>query len=201
MHKCILASNNPGKVNEFNQLLQPLNWQVIPQSDYQLDSVAETGVTFVENALLKARHATKYSGLPALADDSGLSVAALNGAPGIYSARFAGEPSNDQQNNQKLLAQLANVAYPQRQATFHCVLVYLRHATDPTPLICHGQWQGFIHQQPLGDGGFGYDPLFYLPQWQKTVAQLTAAEKNRYSHRAQALQQLISQLRHEITTA
>lgn len=194
MQKIVLATGNKGKVAELSAMLAPFDLQVIPQTELQVSDAAETGLTFVENALIKARHAALITGLPAIADDSGLAVQALGGAPGIYSARYAGESATDKLNYQKLLLALADVAAPQRQAAFHCVLVYLRHAEDPTPLICHGSWQGEIALTSSGDGGFGYDPVFYVPSLQKTAAQLFPQEKQQFSHRGQALRQLVQQL-------
>ncbi|MDW7745351.1 RdgB/HAM1 family non-canonical purine NTP pyrophosphatase [Halomonas sp.] len=188
----VLASGNAGKLREFHQLLAPLGFDVRPQADYGVADVEETGLTFVENALLKAREASRLSGLPALADDSGLEVDALNGAPGIYSARYAGEPKSDALNNDRLLASLADVPEGRRQARYWCVLVLLRHAEDPVPLIVQRSWEGEILPAPRGEGGFGYDPLFWLPDQGATAAELTAEQKNRLSHRGRALQALVS---------
>ncbi|WP_416138643.1 RdgB/HAM1 family non-canonical purine NTP pyrophosphatase [Halomonas sp. HK25] len=190
----ILASGNVGKLREFHQLLSPLGFEVRPQAEYDVPEVEETGLTFVENALLKAREASRVSGLPALADDSGLEVSALHGAPGIYSARFAGEPKSDARNNARLLEALAEVPEGQRRARYWCVLVYLRHAEDPVPLIVQRCWEGEILAHPRGEGGFGYDPLFWLPDQAMSVAELAAAEKNRLSHRGRALQALVEAL-------
>ncbi len=190
----VLATGNAGKLREIRALLTPLAFTVVPQGELGISDVAETGLTFVENALIKARHAAQHSGLPALADDSGLAVDALRGAPGIYSARYAGPHASDADNNQKLLQELAHTPDEQRTARYHCVLVYLRHAADPTPLICHGQWQGKILHAPQGNGGFGYDPLFFVPDEQCSAAELSAARKNAISHRGQALQELLRQL-------
>ncbi|GAA3546266.1 XTP/dITP diphosphatase [Zobellella aerophila] len=190
MKQIVLASGNAKKVAELQSLLNDLGMQVLPQSEFQVVDADETGTTFVENAIIKARHAARVTGLPAIADDSGLAVAALDGRPGVYSARFAGPHATDQQNVERLLAELQGVPASQRQATFWCVLVYLRHADDPTPLICTGRWHGAITEQPDGDHGFGYDPVFLVPETGTTSAQLTPAEKNRLSHRAKALQQL-----------
>jgi len=191
----VLASGNPGKLREFAQLLAPLGMQVRPQSDFAVPEVEETGLTFVENALLKAREASRVSGLPALADDSGLEVDALDGAPGIYSARFAGEPKSDARNNARLLEALAEVPEGRRAARYWCVLVYLRHAEDPVPVIVQRSWEGEILAHPRGEGGFGYDPLFWLPDQGLSVAELPAAEKNRLSHRGRALQALVERFR------
>ncbi len=190
----VLASGNAGKLREFHQLLAPLGFDVRPQSEYHVAEVAETGLTFVENALLKAREASRFSGLPALADDSGLEVDALHGAPGIYSARFAGEPRSDARNNDRLLAALAEVPEGLRSGRYWCVLVYLRHAEDPVPLIVQRSWEGEILAHPRGEGGFGYDSLFWLPEQAMSVAELPAEEKNRLSHRGRALQALVDAL-------
>lgn len=195
MHRMVLASGNAGKVREMNHLLEDCHWQVVPQSDFAVPEVAETGLTFVENALIKARHAAQHSGLPALADDSGLEVDALNGAPGIYSARFAGPAASDADNWRKLLEDLRGIPEAGRSARFQCVLVFLRHPLDPTPLICQGTWEGCILTAPLGDQGFGYDPVFWVPQLARSSAQLSVAEKNALSHRGQALRQLQATLR------
>ncbi|MEQ5803860.1 RdgB/HAM1 family non-canonical purine NTP pyrophosphatase [Halomonas sp. H10-9-1] len=193
----VLASGNPGKLREFAQLLAPLGMQVRPQSDFAVPEVDETGLTFVENALLKAREASRVSGLPALADDSGLEVDALHGAPGIYSARYAGEPKSDERNNARLLEALAEVPEGARSARYWCVLVYLRHPEDPVPRIVQCSWEGEILAHPRGEGGFGYDPLFWLPDQGMSVAELPAAEKNRLSHRGRALQALVEQFRQD----
>lgn len=193
--KVVLASGNKGKLNEFNQLLASLNMEVLPQSDFNVASVEETGLTFVENAILKARYASKISGLPAIADDSGLEVDALKGLPGIYSARYAGEAANDAANNEKLLRELTGVKAEDRTARFQCVLVYLEHPADPTPIICQGTWEGVILVAPAGEQGFGYDPLFWVPSKQCASAELDRDEKNRLSHRGKALGELINKLR------
>ncbi|WP_081195045.1 RdgB/HAM1 family non-canonical purine NTP pyrophosphatase [Halomonas sp. BC1] len=191
----VLASGNAGKLKEFNQLLAPLGLDVRAQAEFGVHDVEETGLTFVENALLKAREASRVSGLPALADDSGLEVDALQGAPGIYSARYAGEPKSDERNNQKLLAALADCAEGQRSGRYWCVLVYLRHAEDPVPVIVQRSWEGEILAHPRGDGGFGYDPLFWLPDQGMSVAELAAESKNRLSHRGRALHDLVDILK------
>lgn len=196
MQKLVLASGNRGKLKEFSDLLQNRGFAVNAQSEFGLDSADETGLTFVENALIKARHVCQYAGLPALADDSGIEVDALNGAPGIYSARFAGPNASDTDNNAKLLQELAEVPDELRTARYHCVLVLMRHANDPTPLICQGSWEGRILREPVGEGGFGYDPLFFVPTHNCSAAQLDKAEKNRISHRAIALQTLLQSLAH-----
>ena len=194
----VLASGNEGKLREFNQLLEPLGLDVRPQAAFDVPEVEETGLTFVENALLKAREASRVSGLPALADDSGLEVDALSGQPGIYSARYAGEPKSDARNNAKLLEALKEVPEGQRSARYWCVLVYLRHAEDPVPLIVQRSWEGQVLAATRGDGGFGYDPLFWLPEQRMSVAELSAADKNRLSHRGRALQALVSALRETV---
>lgn len=194
MQELVLATGNKGKVVELKALLQPFSWNVRPQSEWHFTEAEETGLTFIENAILKARHAAQHTGLPALADDSGLAVAALQGAPGIYSARYAGPGCNDQDNIEKLLDALKDTAPEQRQASFHCVLAYLRHANDPTPIICHGRWDGIVAQAPQGDQGFGYDPVFWIPELNCTAAQLSSAQKQQLSHRGQALRQFVHQL-------
>lgn len=192
MKKIVLATGNKGKVAEFSYLFKQYSISVVPQSDFNVPDVPETGTTFVENAIIKARHAAKLTGLPAIADDSGLVVDALDGAPGIYSARYAGEHGNDGANCKKLLQNLHGKA--NRNARFLCVLVYMEHANDPTPIICEGHWHGEITEQASGDGGFGYDPIFYVPKEQCTVAELDKAIKNKISHRGQALALLMAQL-------
>ena len=187
----VLASNNAGKVREINQLLASQEIAVVPQREFGISEAEETGLTFVENAILKARHAARESGLPAIADDSGLEVDALDGAPGIYSARFAGPGCSDTDNNRKLLEALDNVPIPERTGRFQCVLVYMRHADDPTPIICQGTWEGRILAAPQGDNGFGYDPLFLVPEKECSSAELPAEEKNSMSHRGKALQKLL----------
>ena len=185
--KIVLATGNKGKLTEFQHLLELLPFDILPQSDFEIPEAVEDGLSFVENALIKARHASRLTDLPAIADDSGLEVDALNGAPGIYSSRFSGENATDQQNNLRLLSLLQEVPREQRTARFHCLLVFLRHAEDPTPLICQGTWEGLIGFTPEGDNGFGYDPLFYIPEMGCTSAQLGKEEKNRISHRAKAM--------------
>jgi len=194
MKKIVLASNNKGKVREIGQMLTDFDAQVLPQSEFNIIEVEETGLTFVENAILKARYAAQHSGLPAIADDSGLEVDALNGAPGIYSARFAGKDATDEQNLQKLLAELQDIPQDERTARFQCLMVYMRHAADPTPLICQGTWEGRITFEPQGEKGFGYDPVFFVPDKNCTSAQLPADVKNQLSHRAKALNALVNQL-------
>lgn len=194
MLKIILATGNPGKLREFSAVLAGLELNLVAQSDFNTPEAAETGLTFVENALLKARNAALHTGLPALADDSGLVVDALNGAPGLYSARYAGFEANDHANIAKLLHELHEVPTERRTARFVCVLALLRHPADPTPLICQGTWEGVILTEPRGAGGFGYDPVFFIPTEQRTAAELEPAAKNRLSHRGQALAQLHQQL-------
>jgi XTP/dITP diphosphohydrolase len=191
VQKIVLATGNPGKVKELSALLADYKLNIIPQSDFDVGDVAETGTTFVENAIIKARHAAKITGLPAIADDSGLAVDYLKGAPGIYSARYAGDEATDQKNNTKLLAALDGVASEKRTARFHCVLVYLAHELDPTPVICHGVWEGTITEVAQGEQGFGYDPVFWVSEHQQTSAQLPREIKNQLSHRAKALAQLV----------
>ncbi len=192
----VLATGNPGKVRELADLLADFGMNIVAQTELGVDSAEETGLTFIENALLKARHAAKITGLPAVADDSGLAVDALGGAPGIYSARYAGVDASDQANLDKLLAAIKDVPDEQRGASFHCVLVYLRHADDPTPLVCHGRWDGVLTHAAVGEGGFGYDPIFFVPSAGKTAAEMTRDEKNALSHRGQALRLLLDALRH-----
>jgi XTP/dITP diphosphohydrolase len=192
--RIVLASNNAGKAKELMALLAPLGIEIVSQSDFSVPDVEETGLTFVENALIKARHACRITGLPAIADDSGIEVDALNGAPGIYSARFAGEQGNDAANNQKLLELLEGVPAEERTARYQCVMVLLEHETDPTPLIFSGAWEGVIGTAPQGDGGFGYDPLFWLPSRGVTAAEIAPELKNLISHRAKAARQLVDLL-------
>ncbi|WP_204100650.1 XTP/dITP diphosphatase [Colwellia sp. Arc7-D] len=194
MTTIVLATGNQGKVNELARLLAAQNIEIKPQSEFNVSDVAETGTTFVENAIIKARHAAKSTGLAAIADDSGLEVDALNGAPGVYSARYAGENASDDDNTNKLLNALVDVADDQRSARFHCVLVYMRHENDPTPLICHGVWEGSITREKIGQQGFGYDPVFWQADHKMTSAQLPRDLKNQLSHRGQALEKLIPQL-------
>lgn len=195
MQKVVLATGNAGKVRELADLLQDFGLDVVAQTELGVESAEETGLTFIENAILKARHAAQITGLPALADDSGLAVDVLGGAPGIYSARYAGEDATDQQNLEKLLATLKDVPDEQRKAQFHCVLVYMRHAEDPTPLVFHGSWAGVITREAAGAGGFGYDPIFFVPSEGKTAAELTRDEKRAISHRGQALKLLLEAMK------
>lgn len=192
MSKIVLATGNQGKVREMASLLADFGFDVVAQSEFNISEAAETGTTFIENAIIKARHAAKETGLPAIADDSGLEVDALNGAPGIYSARYAGEDATDQQNLNKLLVAMRDVPQEQRTARFHCVLVLMRHENDPTPIVCHGQWQGRILTEAQGDHGFGYDPVFYVPEDNCASAELEPARKKQLSHRGKALQQLFA---------
>lgn len=196
MKKIVLASGNKGKVREINTILAGLDIEVVPQSDFDVPEAEETGLTFVENALLKARNAAKFTGLPAIADDSGLEVDALRGAPGIYSARFAGAGASDADNLQKLLQEMTDIPEAERSARFQCLMVYMEHDMDPTPIICQGSWEGRITTEASGDNGFGYDPVFFVPDHRCTAAQLDAADKNRISHRGRALQCLLQALGH-----
>ncbi|MFP1779665.1 XTP/dITP diphosphatase [Lonsdalea quercina] len=195
MQKVVLATGNAGKVRELADLLADFGLDIVAQTELGVDSAEETGLTFIENAILKARHAARVTGLPAIADDSGLSVDALAGAPGIYSARYAGEDADDRQNLNKLLEAMQDVPDDQRTARFYCVLVFLMHADDPTPLVCHGSWQGTLAREPAGSGGFGYDPIFFVPDAGVTAAELTRSEKLSRSHRGKALRQLLDALR------
>jgi XTP/dITP diphosphohydrolase len=190
--KLILASNNAGKLKEFGALLAPLDFELHAQGEFDVPEAEEPYPTFVENAIAKARHASRLTGLPALADDSGVCVNALGGAPGVHSARYAGEPKSDQRNNDKLITDLA--LHADKSAYYYCVLVFVRHADDPQPVIADGRWDGELIAQPRGQGGFGYDPYFWIPSLGKTAAELSAEEKNRLSHRGQALRALIEKL-------
>jgi XTP/dITP diphosphohydrolase len=193
--RVVIATGNAGKLKELRELLPPPAFEVLPQSQFTSVSVEETGLTFVENAILKARHAAEASGLPAIADDSGLEVDALDGEPGIYSARYAGEGASDEDNLRKLLAALEGKSRAERTARYQCALVYMRSPRDPSPLICQASWEGWITGNRRGSGGFGYDPIFELADRPLTVAELPAAEKNQLSHRGKALRGLLSQLR------
>ena len=200
MQKIVLASNNKGKVREFGEMLATLNMEVVPQASFNIEDADETGLTFVENAIIKARHASSIAGLPAIADDSGLEVDFLKGAPGIYSARYsdmenAGKDATDEKNLLKLLDALKDVPEEKRTARFQCVLVYMRHAEDPTPIICQGTWEGIITTERHGDNGFGYDPIFYVPEYNCTSAQLKSEQKNKLSHRGIALAALVKKLK------
>ncbi len=194
MKKIVLASGNKGKLREFQDLLGGCGFEVVPQSEFFSENAEETGLTFVENAILKARYACAKTGLPSLADDSGIEVDALNGRPGIYSARYAGDGANDEKNNQKLLLELNDISVKQRTARYHAVLAFMRHAEDPTPILCHGVWEGVILSEPRGLGGFGYDPLFFVPTHNCASAELSKEEKNRISHRGKAMQELLQKL-------
>jgi XTP/dITP diphosphohydrolase len=194
MNKLVIASNNPGKLREFEKMLAPLGIEVLTQSQLGISEAEEPHCTFVENALAKARHVSRASGLPALADDSGICVEALGGAPGVQSARYAGDnPKSDRRNNDKLLQDMQGVT--DRRAHYYCVLVLVRHADDPQPIIAEGEWWGEIAHEERGDGGFGYDPMFWLPQFGKMAAELTHDEKAQISHRAKALKILLEKLK------
>lgn len=190
----VLATGNKGKVAEFSTLFDGFSIKVTPQSEFNVKEVPETGTTFVENAIIKARNAAKVTGLPAIADDSGLAVDVLNGAPGIYSARYAGETANDADNINKLLKALANET-DNRKARFLCVLVFMQHELDPTPIICQGEWHGEISTKLSGNGGFGYDPIFWVPEQNCSAAELESSIKNRISHRGNALVQLMQRMK------
>jgi XTP/dITP diphosphohydrolase len=195
MKRLVLASSNSGKLREFGELLAPLGIEVVPQAALGVPDAEEPHATFVENALAKARHASRHTNLPALADDSGICVAALGGEPGVHSARFAGEPKSDQRNNEKLVQLLAG--NPDRRAHYYCVVALVRHAEDPEPLIAEGHWQGEVIDAPRGAGGFGYDPYFLLPDLGRTAAELEPHEKHAVSHRGTALRRLLALLREE----
>ncbi len=194
--KIVVASNNAGKLKEFGQLFAPLGIDVHAQSEYDVPEAEEPFLTFVENALAKARHASRITGLPAMADDSGICAEALGGAPGVQSARYAGEPKSDDRNNQKLIADLASTS--NKSVSYYCVLVYVRHADDPQPVIAEGSWHGEIIDTPRGSNGFGYDPYFLIPELGKTAAELPPDEKNQLSHRGKALRLLIDKLRDKL---
>lgn len=188
----VLASGNPGKLKEFRQMLEPAGYRVVPQSDYHVSEADEPYFTFIENALTKARHVSRLTGKPALADDSGLCVNVLGGKPGVLSARYAGEPKSDDRNNARLIADLAGL--PDKTANYYCVLVYVRSADDPQPVIADGRWFGRIVDTPRGTNGFGYDPYFWIPEFGKTAAELTPDEKNSHSNRGMALRALLEKL-------
>ena len=190
MKKIVLASGNAGKLREFAQILAEFNFEVTPQNQFNVPDVEETGLSFVENALIKARNAAQHTGLPAMSDDSGIEVDALKGAPGIYSARFAGVGASDEQNNQLLLEKLTGIPTAERTARYHCVIVYMRHANDPMPMIFQGSWEGIILEKPRGENGFGYDPYFYVPTHKCSSAELAPEVKNQLSHRGIALRAL-----------
>lgn len=193
INKLVIASNNQGKLREINALFEPLKIKAMPQAEFDVEEVEEPFGTFVENALIKARHASQCSGLPALADDSGICVNALNGLPGVTSARYAGEPRSDQRNNLKLVEALRTQT--DRSAYYYCIIVLVRHHEDPQPIIVDGSWHGEIILEPRGEGGFGYDPYFYLAEFNKTAAQLSPEQKNQISHRGKALVQLAERLK------
>lgn len=193
MRQIVIASNNPGKLREISAILTPLGLEALPQSAFGVPDCPEPHVTFIENCIAKARHAAAFTGLPALADDSGICVDALNGAPGVHSARYAGEPKSDARNNQKLIEALKGQV--NRRAHYYCVMVYLRHPDDPEPIIAEGRWYGEIIDTPRGSGGFGYDPYFLVPELNRTSAELSAEEKNAISHRGQALRALVDKLK------
>lgn len=194
MLEIVLATSNPGKIREFQHMLAELPIKLIPQTELKLRDVAEIGLTFIENAILKARHACALTGMPAIADDSGLVVDVLNGAPGVRSARYAGKNSDDRARINKLLLELEDIQDEERTASFHCVTVLLESERDPAPLICEGIWDGLILREPVGDQGFGYDPIFFVPEFERSAAELSLAEKNSVSHRGQALKQLFEAL-------
>ena len=194
MRRIVLASGNKGKLKEFSEILNPINFEVVSQGELGVLDIEETGLSFVENAILKARHACAVTGLPAISDDSGLEVDALCGAPGIYSARFAGEGATDAKNIEKLLGDLAELDESQRTARFRCVLVCMRHQNDPTPLIALGTWEGRVLAAPEGENGFGYDPIFWAPEFDCAAAELTSEQKRSVSHRGKAVAELSAQL-------
>jgi XTP/dITP diphosphohydrolase len=196
MKKIVLASNNAGKLREFGQMLARVDIEVLPQAHFNIPEAEEPHITFVENALAKARHAAKLTGLPALADDSGLCVSVLGGAPGVFSARFAGEPKSDERNNQKLIADLQGKT--DRRAHYVAVLVFVHHAEDPQPIVVEGEWHGEIIDTPRGANGFGYDPYFLVPDLHQTAAEISAENKNQRSHRGKALAQLIERLKLDV---
>lgn len=197
MQKLVIASANKGKLRELSALLEPMDFEVHTQAEFGVPDVEETGTTFVENAIIKARNAAQHTGLAAVADDSGIEVDALDGAPGVYSARFSGPDATDENNNALLIEKLRVVPEKQRSARYRAVIVYMRHAQDPSPIICEGSWEGRIILEPRGEGGFGYDPYFWLPTLGCTSAELSAEHKNAISHRGQALQKLSTRLRDE----
>lgn len=197
MDKIVLASGNKGKLKEFSQLFAVMDIEVVPQSEFDVPEAEETGLTFVENAIIKARNAAQHTGLPAIADDSGIEVDYLLGAPGIYSARFAGSDASDEDNLNALLASLEGVPDIERDARYQCVLVMMQHSKDPTPLICQADWCGRILQSPIGNGGFGYDPIFWVPDMECSAAQLSPAEKHAISHRGKAIRQFMTAFRNQ----
>jgi XTP/dITP diphosphohydrolase len=195
MKKIVLASGNAGKVRELNHLLSAFDIEIVPQTQFNIPEAIEDGLSFVENSIIKARHAAKLTGLPAIADDSGIEVDALNHAPGIYSARYSGEGANDQKNNAKMLHELSGIPEAQRTARYQCVLVFMRDSDDPMPIIAQGSLEGRILEASRGTGGFGYDPLFWLPDHGCAAAEISLEEKNKISHRAKAMQALVLQLK------
>ena len=194
MNNVVLATGNPGKLREMRTILKHMPWEILPQSEFDCPEAIEDGLSFVENAIKKARHACAFTGLASIADDSGLEVDVLLGAPGIYSARYAGEGASDEDNLQKLLVAMKDVPEEKRTARFRCVMVYMRHKNDPSPLICDGSWKGRISTRKQGENGFGYDPVFYVPTHDCSSAQLSAEQKNALSHRGQALRALAEKL-------
>ncbi len=197
MKTVVLATGNQNKVKEMDNLLADAGFEVLPQSQFDFVEAEETGTTFVENAIIKARHAAKHTQLPAIADDSGLEIDALKGAPGVYSSRYSGDNATDQRNYELVLEKLKEVPEQERTARFHCVIVYMKHEFDPTPIVCHGVWEGVILFEPQGENGFGYDPIFWVPELQCSAAELDAKMKKQLSHRGQALQQLFQQMKQE----
>ncbi len=195
IHKIVLASSNAGKVREINKLFSGCGIEVVPQSEFNVPDVPETGTTFVENAIIKARHAAERTGLPAIADDSGIEVDALNARPGVYSARYAGEGASDTDNNNKMLEELSNTPEAERTARYQCLIVFMRDHTDPVPIITQGSWEGRILDAPRGEGGFGYDPIFYVPTHDCSGGELELEEKNKISHRAQALNAMLEEFK------
>ncbi|MBQ8708567.1 MAG: RdgB/HAM1 family non-canonical purine NTP pyrophosphatase [Succinivibrionaceae bacterium] len=195
MNRIVLATGNMHKVKEIDAMLSQLSLTVVPQSDYKVTSAPETGTTFVENAIIKARNAAAQTGLPAIADDSGIEVDALNGAPGVYSSRFAGEEGNDRKNLLKLIDSIRSVPEDSRTCRYWCIMVYMRHQKDPTPVICQASWEGTLVTEPRGTNGFGYDPIFLIPEEGLTAAEISLEKKNSMSHRAKALSQLLERLR------
>lgn len=187
----VLATNNQGKINEFRKILNNSNINLVLQSNYNVPPIEETGTTFVENAIIKARNASKYTGLPAIADDSGLSVDCLNGKPGVYSARYSGEHTTDQENINKLIEEIKQYPVEQRTARYWCIIVFMKYHNDPTPIICQNSWEGTITDNPRGTNGFGYDPCFYLPEFGKTVAELPIETKNQLSARSKSIRQIV----------
>lgn len=194
-NKIVLASGNAGKVREINKLFADSGIEIVPQSDFDVPEIPETGTTFVENAIIKARHAAQLTGLPAIADDSGIEVDALGARPGVYSARYAGENASDHENNSKMLAELKGLANTERTARYQCILVFMRSATDPVPIITQGSWEGYIMQEARGEGGFGYDPIFFVPTHNCSGGELALEVKNTISHRAHALEAMLDEFR------